>query len=435
MKKILVLLLVLATAAGLFALDGEWSLGGKVEINAFVNFNEDPAATGEPITTRGWAYNQPYGEYGNLGGTLNANYTMDALTLGLEFQTYSDAHIVGKMIYDGGNFKMHAETKFDSGAYLGEVDRLWGYYDMLSGLVHLEVAFNSRDTEWWASNKVAAFVSGQGVNRFGPLPDKPWFEGHTFAKVDHNNFLLTSVELENLSFGIILPYVFGDGMNFGGNGNNPSWPQMIPASQGTAKNKYRLLDDVMKNMAAGFKFTMQPVEVAGQFQMGTYGVYFGGKADISALEIGLSFMGIFKEDVAAGNPYKQMKFGGGIGFEPGAFGAKLNGFYAAQMGDHGSCIGIEPEFFYNVIPTHLRFQAKVGFYFDKPTKASNLDVVWAVEPQLFWNFLGTGAGGYYGVSTGMIVRYRLVSESDYAGMWSSSNVPKNALDVTFKWAF
>jgi len=92
-------------------------------------------------------------------------------------------------------------------------------------------------------------------------------------------------------------------------------------------------------------------------------------------------------------------------------------------------IGVEPGFFYNVIPTHLFFRTDIGFYFtnvyngsEKNNEASKVN--WAVRPQLIWNFLGTGAAnGYYGFNTGMLFRYVLLSDSI------------NALDIAFKFAF
>jgi hypothetical protein len=414
MKKILVLLLVFATAAGLFALDGDWSLNGQVIIGSYVNFRNDP------MSVVGQGYWQPYNWYGPLRGELNANYTLDSLQVGLGFLTAQDAHVFGKMVYDGGNFKFHAESNLFNliGGDNDSLDRLWGQYDMLSGLIHLEVAYRSQDNNdgLWSSNKVAAF--GDTHFRISNPLNIIWPGTNTFTHYDGDNFLLGNVVLENLNFGVILPYIFGDAAIHGDMqaAIPPSVANPGPGQLG-GKTGYNLLEDVLKQAVAGLKFTMQPIEVAAQFQMGNYGVYFGGKADISALTVGLSFMGILKDN-------KLMKFGGGVGFNPGAFGATINAFYGLNMDSKASVIGIEPEFFYNVIPTHLKFQTKVGFYFAKANKDADTDVTWAVEPQLFWNFLGTGAGDYYsGLNTGMFVRYRLVYDQT------------NALDVTFRWSF
>jgi hypothetical protein len=423
MKKILVLLLVFATAAGLFALDGEWSLSGSARIGTFVNFENDP------ISVVGSSYHQPYDYWGPIIGALDVNYTMDALKIGLGFQTANQAQFVGNLEYDGGNFKFQAKQNLYgllTGTNYGftdsddqGVDRLWGYYEMLSGLIHLEIAYASSDKEWWVSNKVAVFGDSnfrlQGTGPLGVV----WSGGDTFTHFDRANFLLGSVELENLSFGVVIPYIFAN-VHYSGNnmadGTTGDFPKALNPSDGHGHN---LLEDAMKNAVIGFKFTMQPVEVAGQFQMGTYGTYIGLKWEfVPTLSAGLSFMGIFKDA-------KLMKFGGGVTFAPDAFGVTVNASYGANLNSQETVIGIEPGFFYNVIPTHLRFQTDVGFYFTKASKDAKLDVIWAIQPQLFWNFLGTGAGSYWGVNTGMVVRYRLVSDPQEA----------NAVDVTFKWAF
>jgi hypothetical protein len=397
MKKILVLLLVLATAAGLFALDGEWSLNGYATIGTIVDF------TADPIPATGTFYFRPYSGWGGLHGELTAAYTLDALKLAINAATLNSSDgLTGDLQYDGGTFKFQVKTtNLASGMPDLGVSRLWGYYNMLSGLIHLEAAYNSADNGdgLWVSNKVGVF--GDSNFRLKNPLNTVWPGGDTFTHFDHANYLLTSVELENLSFGVVLPNIFTDA-------------------------GAQLLEDVMKEATAGFKFTMQPIEVAGQFQMGTFGTYIGLKWEFTpTLSAGLSFMGIFN-DKATGSGEKEMKFGGGFTFAPDAFGFTVNGFYGAILNDQGSTIGIEPSFFYNVIPTHLRFQTDVGFYFAKANKNANMDVIWAIQPQIFWNFLGTGAtGDFWGLSTGIIVRYRLVS----------SPAENNALDVTFKWSF
>jgi hypothetical protein len=117
---------------------------------------------------------------------------------------------------------------------------------------------------------------------------------------------------------------------------------------------------------------------------------------------------------------------------------------------------IQPRFSYKVIPSHLGFTLNAGFYFYTENAGANnkkTDITWAVQPELFWTFLGTGAfngydftGPFYqGGCTGFIVRYRVVSAGDESrpaafnaggtpielGGWS----PVNALDVVFKFNF
>jgi hypothetical protein len=117
---------------------------------------------------------------------------------------------------------------------------------------------------------------------------------------------------------------------------------------------------------------------------------------------------------------------------------------------------IQPRFSYKVIPSHLGFTLNAGFYFYTENAGANnkkTDITWAVQPELFWTFLGTGAlngydwtGPFYqGGCTGFIVRYRVVSAGDESrpvGAFNSGTAieqggwyPVNALDVVFKFNF
>jgi len=437
MKKILVVLLVLAAATGVFAQDGEWSLSGNVEIGALVDL------TGDDVFIYGQTYNLPYNGWGPIHGVLDVGYQRDQLSLGLGFHSSENNFLRGNVQYDGGNYALQWQSNLLT--FFKEDDtnhqRLWGYYKLLNEMVKLEVAVTSPDQEYWVSDKTGAFVrhlltlpnipGGHASTKWTKgfaLNDQPWATNKTYAWVDRDDYLLANVNLSNLEFGVMLPHVFGWGDNQDGiNGND----------QGAAIN---LLEGVMKNTLVGFKFTMQPVEVAAQFQFGTYGVYFGGKWFIGPVTAGLSFSGILKPD----DPIKKIRFGGGIEYNPGVFGAWINGFYAldGSTNDRNTQIGIEPGFFYNVIPSHLQFRTNVGFYFsggkvNADTK-KDLEVGWAVQPELFWNFLGTGAGSYWAYGTGMIVRYRLLADGSAWGATvpGSGRMGKtNALDVNFKFSF
>jgi hypothetical protein len=434
MKKILVLLLVIAAAGGVFALDGEWSLSGSAEIGTYVDFDTTDGAKAAITSSTYWL---PYGDYNDYpDASLNVGYNWEALQLGLSF-SYGGG-IGGELQYDGGNYKFQYNAQLapkmfmgnnanDGGDWKGDVwsNRLWGYYKLLNELVHLEVAYNSRANEWWASDKTAF--------------SKPLWDGDgTFADVDQHNFLLAGLELENLSLGIMMKDVFRDDQLGGSNGTAVHTGAFggFNAPGKRAGMGLELVDEVLKKMVFGVKFNMQPIEVAAQFKFDNYGVYFGGKWSIGPVGVGLSFAAILDPDAT----YKPIGAGVSVGYSASAFGADLKGWLNYAKTDDTSStsvIGIEPGFFYNVIPTHLRFKIDAGLYFSGGKvngEKQTLDVNWGVQPQLFWNFLGTGAGDYYGgLNTGMIVRYRLSSISradDYA-----TDNKTNALDVTFKFNF
>jgi hypothetical protein len=409
MKKILVVLLVLAAATGVFAQDGEWSLGGNVEIGAIVDFTQD---SGIPV--EGSTYNVPYEGWGPIHGFLSIGYNLDQLKTSIGISSQRDNLLQASLSYDAGNYALAAEIRpfqWGTAEYSSNVikeQRLWGYYKFLNDMVKLEAAYSSADNGdgLWTSDKTAAFIWGSSAIAYDP-----WKGGDTFAKADGATYLLTDVSLSNLEFGIRLPNIF-------------------PNHQMGNTGALDLLDDVMKEAIVGLKFNMQPIEVAAQFQMGNYGVYFGGKWFIGPVTAGLSFTGILDPD----DPFKKMRFGGGVEYNPGVFGATIKAFYglAGTRSNRTTQVGIEPGFFYNVIPSHLQFRTDVGFYFSGGRVSDakqDLEVGWAVQPQLFWNFLGTGAGTYWSYGTGLIVRYRLVADEQGA----MGKV--NAFDVNFKFSF
>jgi len=384
MKRFFVVLLILTVAGRVFAQRGYWSLRGKVETGTLLNFKNDP------VTVKGQAYDD------SINSALNIGYTLNLLRLGIDFNINNWSTVNGWLYYDTGKYVFTVET--DLIRLMNSkpnVNRLWGYYKMLNEIITLEAAYNSRDSEFWISDKFGAF-SGYPVGG-------PWPGGDTFTKQDHGNYLLTNVRLSNLSFGVKLPNLFSE-------------------------NAVELLDDVIKKAVFGLKFNVKLFEVAAQFKMVNYGVYVGSRLFIRHLTACLSFQGIFDPDAES----KMMKFGGGVEYYPGVFGVNFKAYYGISRKDSNNCIsqiGIEPFFFYDVIPSHMRFQTDVGLYFLNVKNdgiKKDLEIACAVKPQLFWNFLGTGAGG---CSTGMIVRYTLVAGDNVVIAYN------NALDFTFRFSF
>ncbi|MDR2595867.1 MAG: hypothetical protein LBC76_00960 [Treponema sp.] len=70
-----------------------------------------------------------------------------------------------------------------------------------------------------------------------------------------------------------------------------------------------------------------------------------------------------------------------------------------------------------------------GNFYQNKTNGWN-NVQFAITPQLFWNFLGTGAGEYGG--TGIAIRYKLVGGDATKARVRGLN---NKFDVNFKWSF
>jgi len=286
--------------------------------------------------------------------------------------------------------------------------------------------------------------------------------------VDRGDFLLGQVATGGLQIGLMIPNFFPTTYT----NSNRDWEGKTPAFTTFGGGKYNsgnlFVDDVLKQTIFGAKFNIHPVEVAAQLKMQDYGVYFGAKFFAGPVTAGLSFMGVMGKvplNMAGTggpqypdtpNPQKAFgtvvdgtvtKLGGRVDYNGGTFGAGIKGFWGKQGGKGGSLlangdknptgdgldyyytiIGIEPVFYINAIPSHLRFTLNAGFYFETYTAPLATTLVsddakatyWAVQPEISWNFRGTGAvGGYHSMNTGMFFRYRVVSNA------------VNALDVAF----
>jgi hypothetical protein len=477
MKKILVVLLVLAVATGVFAQEGEWSFNGTAEIGAAINFDPAPASD-EPVKVIAGPmhYNRLYDDYDGIKGKFGITYNRDVFAAGLTIQSIAwegDAHsyvgayagpsLIGTLTADGENYHFSVES-----ALTEIIDgrpgfrQLWGNYSFMNGVFFLETAYARGWTgNYWASDTVGAFRrwDGEGDNIIGGDPFRGSIHArNTFTHTDAENnadgyngdssanYILGDIRLQGLSFGLMMRDIF-----------RMDWWDDASYGQQYADNL--IVDSVLKKMIFGVKFEMSPIEVAAQFLMENYGVYVGGRWFVGPVTVGLSFMGILNEkvvdtidtitvdgvDYATKVNYEstdatKMKVGGGVDYEADSFGAAIKAFFAIQGYDNVGRvteIGVEPGFYYNVIPSHLRFQLNTGFYFygykdkdgEKVTDGVNT-VQYALQPQLFWNFLGTGAGEYGG--TGIVLRYRLVGGDAKKDPLIPLN---NKFDVNFKYSF
>jgi hypothetical protein len=430
MKKILVVLLVLAVAGGVFAQQGEWSLSGGAVIGTGINLDpvhgETVAIDGEaPVTS---VIGRHYNEYDPQSASLKAAYNLEGLKayLGFTAKTPEDKGLVGGIEYYGERFALAGEANISKLLYGGEsVEVLYGWYKFLD-MIKFEAAYKSAWGDYWTSNDTAGIIDAYagGLTGYGVDFGGPWDSGVTWGRVDGHNYLLTNVELDSLQFGIKIPVLFRDDGTYNG-------------GMYGAPTAYKLIEDSLLNSVVGLKFGLDIIEVAAQFYMKDYGVYFGGKANLGQVAAGLSFMGILGEKtIDTDEPVGvRMKFGGKVEFNTDAFGAFISAYYALQNDRlaklAATVIGVEPGFSYNVIPTHLVFRTDVGFYFnglkEDGTKVDLGDnsVYWGLRPQLFWNFLGTGPkGDFDGLETGITIRYTLLSGNR-----------QNTFDAIFKWSF
>jgi hypothetical protein len=489
MKKILVVLLILAVAGGVFAQEGSWSISGDAVIGARIDFDPIPGSKGEifpdtvgtanPIEEAALIRSIGYWKWDQTHGAVELAYSLEGLRASLSWNTRNghadegasdfDGEGWAEASFNGDNYKFTAVTavnKLVDKDYQGSISRLWGEYLFLNGLVALEAAYDSRDNgdSTWTSDKSGVFsglwagygkASPAGGIRTQFFHSDPFGNGDTFAAFDHPSILMANVNLDAITFGVQVRGFF-DNSNSNGDGSTgiQAW-----AEYGNNLGLTRLVDDVIKKSIVGLKFNMSPIEVAAQFKMEHAGVYFGGRFFAGPITAGFSFNGLFQGSELADGSYandKRIKFGADVGFNGGLFGAGVKAYYdrrndAAVIGDYSTTIGVLPRFSYSAIPSHLGFNVNTGFYFFSNMVGGAQDsseFIWAVQPELFWNFRGTGAEDwrYWGTSC-IMIRYRMVSAFEPAialkgeGYTSSSWYPAvtydaaNFLDIVFKWNF
>lgn len=477
MKKILVVLLVLAVAGGVFAQASNWSMAAAVEIGTRIDF--DPRIAGAPVSklqeyesdvgtpkkpkteqvalANGSLWN--WWDWPRIKAVLN--YAGPGYTVGLEMNTRHDNEFY--ISFARPNFKAKGavwgfedifwKTQDGSGGvpstwpFAGgaaenrTLKRLWGEYYLLDGMVTIEAAYLSEDlNSFWTSDKTATFYYHMTEVARNWLDEgrnwKGWYyKNHgffdnveTFTRVDGHTYFRANLSFSGFDFGLMVPGLFGNGKN-GTAGVNPR------ADDGGN----RFVKDSMKQSIFGAKINMHPIEFAAQFKFQDYGVYFGGKFFLGPVSIGASFMGIMNPEQQS-NADKRIKVGGEVSYDAGAMGAGVKAYLDRNNGPvqkddpnyidgYNQLVAFQPYFFFKVIPSHLGFKLDAGFYFTSNVvgKVTLSDMYWALQPAFFWNFNGTGAPLSYGWASGagaatkMMARYRMISNTN------------SALDIIFSW--
>jgi hypothetical protein len=496
MKKILVVLLILSVAWGVFAQDGSWRLSGNVEVGTRLNFDPTPwtaDASDDKATVTGIGYNHwdtPRGRFAFIYGTFVND---GALSTGIKFNTRTGGEENEPFFsYNGENFSFSTALYGTKLLVGGEgqdkpssfdaafIKRLWGNYKFVNGLVFIEAAYRGEENEFWYSDTTAggSFLNnmlaggkdgGTEKTRSAGFFGKP--KTFTFTDSGGANYFLTQINLAALNFGILIPELLG------GRDHYYYSPGNEPRMGFEAHDSHYLVDDnagepvgILRETIFGVKFNMAPIEFAAQFKAKDAGAYIGAKFFAGPVTVGASFAGLFNPAKNAAGEYTKHKFfkvGGDLNFNGGVFAAGLAASMERDTDPNSSTefkqfLRIQPRFSYNVIPSHLCFALDAGFFFysnngvatttDQSEKQS--DITWAIQPQLFWTFLGTGARNGYGWAgpfyqggpTGFIVRYRVVSAgADWRpegysgsigiGVQEGGWTAVNALDVVFQFNF
>jgi hypothetical protein len=420
MKKILVVFLVLAVSTGVFA-QGEWNINARAELGAAIDLNAENADGEKEATTQKNGYNfvytkspfTGYGGWGNYGGHVGIGYNYDNFHGSIGIDHLEGFGVEAAVWAENYGFLAASNAAQIFNDNTNQFSRLWGYYNMLDGMIELKVAYNGEQKDgsgaYWTSDRTGAFG---GAFNYGGFDQTGIFDdGNTFTSMDHWNFLLGNLHIAGLEAGLLIGNIFG-----GKNGNLNADP--VPLNEGA-----------IKKSILGAKFNMDIFEAAAQLKFEDYGVYIGAKVDLYPITAGISFNGILSND-----DYSKVKVGASVGYEGDGFGIGLRGMLENQRykqddadgnlsGDAMTRIGIEPAFYIKPMPEYLTFKLNAGFYFSTPSNAANGkgDMVtdWALQPALIYNFKGTGApsgtwptSGYdwSGWWTGMMFRYRIFSD-------------------------
>jgi len=425
MRKVLVVLLVLSVLGGVFA-QGSWWVGASASMGVVLDFEGDDGKIYVGNNLQCCCMTSPH-------ALLSANYSDGGLTASLTFGYAAFGHspdhpgkIMAALTYWGDNYAFGAQgsldallndtTWFDStgnddwvGLFQMANPRLWGYYKFLDGMVHLEGAISGRHNHWWQSDTSTGWIFNGNSDELG------------WSNLTYTNGLITNVSFAGLEFGVVLKDFFTVAPGAG------LWSRGAYAG---AKN----ITDVFDTAVFGVKFAMDPVEFAAHFLVDDVQAYLGMRWFAGALTLGLNFEG--KLGVENDDTTQFARFGAGVDYNGGAFGAGVKAGYAVDMiGDGAWEAGLVPSFWYNVLPNNLLFRMYARLLFTED------DFDYGFAPALFWNFKGTGAGALPwdgGVDTGIGIGYRFGtigafrSNSGTGSIHASENF--NEVNIVFRWA-
>jgi len=424
MKKILVVLLILAVAGGVFA-QGSWSMNGNVELGATMDFfNTVTNAEGaENPSFYALDYKSKDDDGGVNRAKLGLNYGRDGFGASLTFKSWNGLN-AGMSYYGdryslGANAKLYtligdtlAHEKADKleGAIFDNDLEVFGTYTFLDGLVDLGVHVTHWISDPWLSDLSVKIFDLEAVG-FD-------VQGDIYANFCCRSGIMAKFNFSGISFGAMIrseqkwnpikSYFWNKDEN---NADLPSWD---------------LYDQVLNKLILGMKFDLQPIEVAAQFNLERFGGYVGLKWTFTdAISAGLSFMGELKKPGATEDSTGAV-FGANLTYATDAFGATIKGGYwhdsedAAADDAYTGIVAIAPNIWFNAIPAHL--QVKLDTRFEFGTDGFG----WEFIPGLTWNFKGTGAGDW---ATGIGLHYTLAKTR------TSEEINVNNANITFCWNF
>jgi len=276
--------------------------------------------------------------------------------------------------------------------------KLWGKFSFLNNIFDLDVIHrDSWGPTWNSDASVIDIFDDYGLGLGGARGDI-WGNLCCWSGIRGN------LKFAGLEFGAMITSM--DGMSASDDAPWMFYRYSVP--------QVEFVEDLLKKMIIGLKFSMWPVEFATQFNLDNYGAYLGARWFFGPVTAGLSFVGIFDEgdggETDAG-------FGVGLDWDGGAFGAGIKAGYRYFSTDVVNVIGVAPNFWFNVIPDHMRFELDANFMFSEDGFG------WDFEPAILWNFKGTGAGNW---DTGIGIFYKVAKDME--------DEATNRANITFRWS-
>ena len=321
MKKFVIIALIFALAAGAaFAQDGGWSISGQGEIGTTANFAAQKEAKSPmqeaqdgrvlsdndiTVTKIGASGYHNVAYYGFIGAQLGVKYTYGGISAGLNFESkLSDKWILGQLDYRSEvaafSYEQSLKDLFIDGKFSPQ--RLWGYYKFLDGMIHVEAAAKSRDTNYWYTSDVLQNLFG-GSSMSGSLwyfktgdnlPASTYLRnigsasngdgtymdltfGKGFTDTDKHTYLAVDVSpVDGLSLGVFVPGVFAynGAATGGGTGgytafstpNTGVWGYKS-AQSGWPTSHIGFVEDALLKSRIGAQFGTGPLKISAQFAL------------------------------------------------------------------------------------------------------------------------------------------------------------------------
>ena len=468
MKKLISILVAFAMLAGaVFAQDeGSWSVGGSGRIGVSLDFLQSEL-TGESTDVAHWGAWADGWDQGNdnVKGGFDVNYNRGGLSAGLGFS--QTGKISAKVSNYGDNWAFEANSSLND-LLTGGIwfDTLWGNFTFqaLEG-IKVEAAVSRKGQQWWSTTEIFGDTfthtqwQGGGTGKFagfGKGIDGGWTN---YGGPDGSYLLVDVAPMAGLNLGFVIPNVFV---------YNTSGDSAI----------VDFVTDALQWMVFGVKYADGPIGAAVQFALKGQATKYNDKGEVvskrdsdldAAVYLGVQYQ--ISDQMKAGlevragfggqkgymdddNKYQisdaiDLGIGASFNFDAGPFGAGITlkfrdedrstSLQTKEYFDHNQSFAIAPMVYYNVVENYLQFKLEAEITLvdaieklddkGKPVYASVMN--YNFKPQLFFNFLGTGAGDW---GTGFAVRYVVSGPKGYFEPTKGHNTD-NFMEIVFNWSF